>query len=144
MPSNIRSDHFKMVQTSKVNVMVCTDIAARGLDLRHVRHVVNLDFPRTSEWYLHRAGRTARAGDAGKVTSIYTKYEKDQALEMEAHIKSLQHNQHNQTNSNQMKSGGTETGDAGTGTSNTSTKRRRKFKKKKSTPQRRVIYSNRQ
>jgi superfamily II DNA/RNA helicase len=146
MPSNIRSDHFKMFQTSKVNVMVCTDIAARGLDLRHVRHVVNLDFPRTSEWYLHRAGRTARAGDAGKVTSIYTKYEKDQALEMEAHIKSLQHNQHNQTNPNQMKIGGTETGDAGTGTSGTATKRRRKFtkKKKKNTPQRGVIYSNRQ
>jgi superfamily II DNA/RNA helicase len=77
MPSSIRSDNFNTFKHSKVDVMVCTDIAARGLDLRHVRHVINLDFPRTLEWYTHRAGRTARAGDDGRVTSIYIKQERE-------------------------------------------------------------------
>jgi superfamily II DNA/RNA helicase len=86
MPSSIRTEQYNLFKHQKVKVMVCTDIAARGLDLRHVRHVINLDFPKSKEWYLHRAGRTARAGDVGSVTSIYTKHEKDAVSEIEAEV----------------------------------------------------------
>ena len=89
MPSNVRNDNFDTFKKNNVEIMVCTDIAARGLDLRHVKHVVNLDFPRTKEWYIHRAGRTARAGDTGRVTSIYTKHEKDIAGEIMQEVKDM-------------------------------------------------------
>lgn len=47
-------------------VLVCTDIAARGLDIKNVSHVYNYDFPTESKDYIHRIGRTARAGKEGK------------------------------------------------------------------------------
>src|SRR5207245_2352076 len=46
-------------------VLVATNIAARGLDVRHVTHVVNFDVPHVPEEYVHRIGRTGRAGDKG-------------------------------------------------------------------------------
>ncbi|KAF6254436.1 P-loop containing nucleoside triphosphate hydrolase protein [Scenedesmus sp. NREL 46B-D3] len=54
-------------------VMVSTDAAARGIDLPDVTHVVQADFATTAIEFLHRVGRTARAGKAGKVTSLYSK-----------------------------------------------------------------------
>ena len=51
--------------TGKVLVLVCTDVAARGLDIKNVSHVYNYDIPKTSEEYIHRIGRTARAGKEG-------------------------------------------------------------------------------
>lgn len=54
-------------------VMVSTDAAARGIDLPDVTHVVQADFATTAIEFLHRVGRTARAGKAGKVTSLYGK-----------------------------------------------------------------------
>ena len=73
MPPGLRTSSFARFRDMEVDVMVCTDVAARGLDLRHVRHVINLDVPQSLDWYLHRAGRTARAGDKGRVTTIFTK-----------------------------------------------------------------------
>ncbi len=55
-----------------VNVLVCTDVAARGLDIKNVSHVYNYDIPKTSADYIHRIGRTARAGAEGKAISILT------------------------------------------------------------------------
>ena len=52
------------------NILVCTDVAARGLDIKGVSHVYNYDLPPTSNDYIHRIGRTARAGKAGKAISI--------------------------------------------------------------------------
>ena len=46
-------------------ILVATNIAARGLDVRHITHVINFDVPAASEEYVHRIGRTGRAGDAG-------------------------------------------------------------------------------
>ena len=53
-----------------VNVLVCTDVAARGLDVKEVSHVYNYDLPKTSSEYIHRIGRTARAGKDGIAISI--------------------------------------------------------------------------
>jgi superfamily II DNA/RNA helicase len=60
-------DHF---HSKKMHVLVCTDVAARGLDIPHVSHVYNYDIPRESKEYVHRIGRTARAGKEGKVVNI--------------------------------------------------------------------------
>ena len=59
--------HFR---TSKTRIMVATDIAARGLDIPHIRHVINYDLPQCPEDYIHRIGRTARAGSEGSALCL--------------------------------------------------------------------------
>jgi ATP-dependent RNA helicase DDX5/DBP2 len=56
----------------RVQVLVATDVASRGLDVKGIGHVINLDLPRTFEDYVHRIGRTGRAGTTGKATSFWT------------------------------------------------------------------------
>ncbi|KAF5201163.1 Dead-box atp-dependent rna helicase [Thalictrum thalictroides] len=58
-------------------VLVCTDAAARGLDIPNVQHVIQAEFATSAVDFLHRIGRTARAGQAGLVTSLYTKANRD-------------------------------------------------------------------
>lgn len=58
--------------TKKGMVLICTDVAARGLDIKEVSHVYNYDIPKDSKEYVHRIGRTARAGESGKVINILT------------------------------------------------------------------------
>jgi ATP-dependent RNA helicase DeaD len=56
----------------KVNMLVCTDVASRGLDVKDVTHVVNYSIPRELDVYVHRIGRTARSGKAGIAISLVT------------------------------------------------------------------------
>lgn len=56
----------------KYRILVATDIAARGLDIPHVRHVINFDLPQVPEDYIHRIGRTARAGAEGSAICFIT------------------------------------------------------------------------
>ncbi len=60
-----------------VRVMVATDIAARGIDIDHVAHVINYDLPQVPEDYVHRIGRTARAGREGKALSLISHEERN-------------------------------------------------------------------
>jgi ATP-dependent RNA helicase RhlE len=62
-------DNFKV---GKIKVLVATDIAARGLDIEQLPHVVNYDLPHNSEDYVHRIGRTGRAGQKGEAISFCT------------------------------------------------------------------------
>lgn len=65
-----RTEAIKRIQNNQVNVLVATDVAARGLDINDVSHVINFDLPRTGDVYLHRIGRTARAGKKGIAISL--------------------------------------------------------------------------
>ena len=56
----------------KVPLLVATDIAARGLDIEHVTHVVNFDLPNSTETYVHRIGRTGRVGRTGRAITFVT------------------------------------------------------------------------
>lgn len=60
-------EHFR---SERVAVLVCTDVAARGLDIKNVSHVYNYDIPANSKEYIHRIGRTARAGKDGIAVSL--------------------------------------------------------------------------
>ena len=53
-----------------MTILVATDVAARGLDIADVSHVINYDLPGTYEDYIHRIGRTGRAGKAGKALTF--------------------------------------------------------------------------
>ena len=63
-------------RAQKFRILVATDIAARGLDISHVAHVINYDLPRDPEDYIHRIGRTARAGAKGQAISFVTSEER--------------------------------------------------------------------
>lgn len=65
-----RNRVMNMFHTNKVGVLVCTDVAARGLDIKGVSHIYNYDLPKDSKDYIHRIGRTARAGKEGKAINI--------------------------------------------------------------------------
>ncbi len=55
---------------SKYRILVATDVASRGLDIPHIKHVLNYDLPQKAEDYIHRIGRTARAGEKGEAASF--------------------------------------------------------------------------
>ncbi|KAH3742531.1 DEAD-box ATP-dependent RNA helicase 20 [Pelomyxa schiedti] len=59
-------------KTGRVKIMVATDVAARGLDVKDIQFVVNYDFPASAEAYIHRIGRTGRAGAQGTAFSLFT------------------------------------------------------------------------
>ncbi|WP_312743151.1 ATP-dependent RNA helicase SrmB [Cedecea neteri] len=65
-----RNEAIKRLTDGRVNVLVATDVAARGIDIPDVSHVFNFDLPRTADIYLHRIGRTGRAGMKGTALSL--------------------------------------------------------------------------
>ena len=69
-----RNKTIAQFNNARSNVLVCTDIAARGLDIENVSHIYNYDLPPVPNDYVHRIGRTARAGESGKVINFRTEY----------------------------------------------------------------------
>ena len=70
LSQNRRKQAIDMFHGSKVDILVASDVAARGLDIKNVSYIINYDIPKTSKEYIHRIGRTARAGKEGKVISL--------------------------------------------------------------------------
>ncbi|ANS86357.1 RNA helicase [Vibrio scophthalmi] len=70
MPQDRRNNAIARFRDGEVNVLLATDVASRGIDLPDVSHVINYDMPRSADVYLHRIGRTARAGKKGNAVSI--------------------------------------------------------------------------
>ncbi|MGR5064154.1 ATP-dependent RNA helicase SrmB [Photobacterium sp. DNB22_13_2] len=65
-----RNNTIRRFRDGEINIMLATDVAARGIDLPDISHVINFDMPRTADVYLHRIGRTARAGKKGTAVSL--------------------------------------------------------------------------
>lgn len=74
MPAAMREGIFRNFQKGNIDVLICTDIASRGLDTQRVGLIVNYDFPESHTDYIHRAGRVGRAGGSsgGEVLSFVT------------------------------------------------------------------------
>jgi ATP-dependent RNA helicase DeaD len=70
----------------RVKLLVATDIAARGLDVEHVTHVINFDVPNSSESYVHRIGRTGRVGRTGRAITFVTPEERDEIGRIERDV----------------------------------------------------------
>ncbi len=72
MVQSSRTETLDKFRKSEVRLMVCSDVAARGIDISNVSHVFNFDTPHHSEDYVHRIGRTGRAGKEGRAFTIAT------------------------------------------------------------------------
>src|SRR3954447_23347636 len=71
-----RERTIEQLRQAKLDILVATDVAARGLDVERISHVVNFDIPTDTESYVHRIGRTGRAGRAGDAISFVTPRER--------------------------------------------------------------------
>ena len=80
---NSRLNALKAFKEGKTRIMVSSDVAARGIDVQDVSHVINFDIPSIPEEYIHRIGRTARAGKEGTAISFVTEKEEPKFEEIE-------------------------------------------------------------
>jgi ATP-dependent RNA helicase DeaD len=76
VPQNLRERTVNQLKSAKLDILVATDVAARGLDVERISHVVNYDIPTDTESYVHRIGRTGRAGRSGDAISFVTPRER--------------------------------------------------------------------
>ncbi|MEC4720822.1 DEAD/DEAH box helicase [Noviherbaspirillum sp. CPCC 100848] len=84
-PARLRA--FERFKSGEVQILVATDVAARGLDILELPHVVNFDLPIVAEDYIHRTGRTGRAGATGEAVSLVCADEVTQLSAIEALIR---------------------------------------------------------
>jgi ATP-dependent RNA helicase RhlE len=82
-----RTKAIKDFKTGKIKVLVATDIAARGIDIDNISHVINFELPNEPESYVHRIGRTARAGAKGTAISFCAAEERDFLRDIEKLIR---------------------------------------------------------
>ncbi|MDF1604375.1 DEAD/DEAH box helicase [Nocardioides sp. YIM 152315] len=76
VPQTVRERTVNQLKSAKLDILVATDVAARGLDVERISHVVNYDIPTDTESYVHRIGRTGRAGRSGDAISFVTPRER--------------------------------------------------------------------
>lgn len=72
MAQTVRTETLKSFKDGETVLLVCSDVAARGIDVKAVSHVFNMDIPMTADDYVHRIGRTGRAGEKGHAWSFAT------------------------------------------------------------------------
>lgn len=75
MPQDKRIDALARFKSGEIKILLATDVAARGIDVENISHVINYDLPRTADIYVHRIGRTGRAGKKGIAISIAEAHE---------------------------------------------------------------------
>jgi len=83
MTQSLREGVIRRVKAGQVEIVVATDVAARGLDVEQIAHVINYDVPHDVEAYVHRIGRTGRAGRTGTATIFVTPRERRMLREIE-------------------------------------------------------------
>jgi ATP-dependent RNA helicase DDX49/DBP8 len=79
----VRTANLRRFRKRNVCTLVCTDVAARGLDLPNVAFVVNYNLPREWTDYVHRVGRTARGGKRGTAITLLTQFDVERVLALE-------------------------------------------------------------
>lgn len=82
-----RTAALKGFSTGRHRILVATDVAARGIDVRDIAHVVNYDLPNASDDFIHRIGRTGRAGQKGVATTFVMPQERSDARKIERDLK---------------------------------------------------------
>ncbi|MGR4001510.1 MAG: DEAD/DEAH box helicase [Alphaproteobacteria bacterium] len=70
LPQHLRTETLERFRDGGVKILICSDLAARGLDIPHVTHVINYGLPNSADDYVHRIGRTGRAGRSGHALSF--------------------------------------------------------------------------
>ncbi|PKG51804.1 DEAD/DEAH box helicase [Olleya sp. 1-3] len=78
-----RQDALKRFKKKEINILIATDVAARGIDIDHLDAVFNFDLPNIPETYVHRIGRTARAGQSGMAYSLCSADEKSYLIDIQ-------------------------------------------------------------
>ncbi|WP_371188719.1 ATP-dependent RNA helicase SrmB [Thalassotalea maritima] len=86
MPQDKRNSAVARVKNGHVNILIATDVAARGLDIDDVTHVINFDIPRKADIYVHRIGRTGRAGKKGTAISLVEAHDMAYIAKIERYI----------------------------------------------------------
>ena len=87
LSQGVRDGVMIAFKSHRVKLLVATDIAARGLDIEHVTHVINFDVPNSSETYVHRIGRTGRVGRTGRAITFVTPAQRDEITRIERDVK---------------------------------------------------------
>jgi len=86
MSQNAREKTINRLRKGELDILIATDVAARGIDIDHVTHVINYDIPYDVDAYVHRIGRTGRAGRTGKAILFVTPREMRLFNDIERHI----------------------------------------------------------
>lgn len=82
----MRTNNLLKFKSGQCKYLVATDVASRGLDIPSVELIINYDVPKNPKDYVHRVGRTARAGRGGSALTLVTQYDAKLLLSIEAFI----------------------------------------------------------
>jgi ATP-dependent RNA helicase DeaD len=83
---NQRDKIIRLLRRGEFDIIVATDVASRGLDVPHIRHVINYNLPTNPEDYVHRVGRTGRAGEEGEAVTFVSSNERKEWYALEAFL----------------------------------------------------------
>ncbi|SDC27425.1 DEAD/DEAH box helicase [Acinetobacter boissieri] len=86
MPQTVRTRRLRSIREGRARILVATDVAARGLDVPTISHVINFGLPMKNEDYVHRVGRTGRAGRTGQAITLATYRERGKIRALEDYL----------------------------------------------------------